>query len=120
VSAEDANRVVMHIASWNTARVTELCIRSMRHYAGLDFDLVVGDGGSTDGSVEMLRSFADRGWLELESVAGGRKHAEWLDHWVETSAGRYAGFSDSDVEYLQPGWLDDLVNAATASNAALT
>ena len=80
----------------------------------------MGDGGSTDGSVEMLRGLADRGWLELQSVAGGRKHAEWLDHWVETSAGRYAGFSDSDVEYLQPGWLDDLVHAATASNAALT
>jgi glycosyltransferase involved in cell wall biosynthesis len=120
VSATGANRVVMHIASWNTTRVTELCIRSMRHYAGRDFDLVVGDGGSSDGSLEMLRGFEQRGWLQLETAAGGRKHAEWLDHWVETSSGRYAGFSDSDVEYLKPGWLDDLVNAATASNAALT
>ncbi len=120
MSTTDADRVVMHIASWNTARVTELCIRSMRHYAGRDFDLVVGDGGSSDGSLDMLRAFEARGWLRLEVAPEGRKHAEWLDHWVETSPGRYAGFSDSDVEYLGPGWLADLVDTATASNAALT
>jgi glycosyltransferase involved in cell wall biosynthesis len=120
VSAPDANRVVMHIASWNTTRVTELCIRSMRHYAGREFELVVGDGGSTDGSLDMLRKLEARGWLQLEVAPEGRKHAEWLDHWVEHSPARFAGFSDSDVEYLRPGWLDDLVSAATASNAALT
>ena len=54
----------------------------MRHYAGRDFELVVGDAGSTDGSLPMLRGFEARGWLELEVAAGGRKHAEWLDLWL--------------------------------------
>lgn len=112
--------VVVHVASWNTARVTELCVRSMRHYAGRPFDLLVGDGGSTDGSLPMLRDFEQRGWLRLEVAPEGRKHAEWLDHWVATCPARFAGFSDSDVEYLGAGWLDDLVRAATGTGAALT
>lgn len=112
-------RVTVHVASLNTARVTELCIRSMRHYAGRAFDLVVGDAGSTDGSLAMLRGFEARGWLELEVAEGGRKHAEWLDLWIARCPTRYAVFSDSDVEYLQPDWLADLVRTAESTGAAL-
>ena len=114
-----ATCVTVHVASLNTARVTELCIRSMRHYAGHAFQLVVGDAGSSDGSIEMLRGFESRGWLELEVAEGGRKHAEWLDLWLARCPTRYAVFSDSDVEYLQAGWLADLVDTAVTKEAAL-
>jgi hypothetical protein len=111
--------VTVHVASLNTKRVTELCIRSMRHYAGRDFRLVVGDAGSTDGSLRMLRDFEARGWLDLEVAPGGRKHAEWLDRWVAAGRSRYVVFSDSDVEYLEHGWLRDLVDTAERDGAAL-
>jgi GT2 family glycosyltransferase len=62
--------ITVHVASWNTASATELCLRTMRRHAGHPFALVVGDGGSTDGSLAMLRDFAQRGWLELEVRAG--------------------------------------------------
>jgi Glycosyl transferase family 2 len=117
--AREPRRVTVHVASLNTRRVTELCIRSMRHYAGRPFDLVVGDAGSTDGSVELLRDFQARGWLTLEVAAGGRKHAEWLDLWLARCPTRYAVFSDSDVEYRRPDWLVDLVDTATSLGAAL-
>ena len=51
----------VHFASINTAAVTELCIRTMREFAGYPFELVVGDCGSTDGSLEMLQRFEQRG-----------------------------------------------------------
>ncbi len=105
--------VTVHVASYNTAAVTELCIRSMRHFAGQPFELVVGDAGSTDGSIAMLRNFAERGWLRLEEAPGGRKHAQWLDRWVEQCETRFSVFCDSDVEFLAPGWLLDLVARAT-------
>lgn len=111
--------VTVHVANFNTKRVTELCIRSMRHYAGRPFDLVVGDAGSTDGSQALLQGFADRGWLDLEVAPGGRKHAEWLDQWLASCPTRFCVFSDSDVEYLQPDWLTDLVTKASTTGAAL-
>lgn len=105
-------------ASLNTAPDTELCIRTMRCTApGLE--LTVGDCGSTDGSVEMLRRFERSGWLSLEVAPGGREHAAWLDHWVATSPARYALFVDSDVEFLRPGWLESMMSTMLAAGHAL-
>ncbi len=111
--------VTVHVATLNTAHVTELCIRSMRQYAGREFDLLVGDAGSTDGSVELLRAWEALGWLTLEEAAGGRTHPDWIDGWLSTCPSRYAVFSDSDVEYREPGWLTDLVAKAQQTGAAM-
>jgi hypothetical protein len=111
--------VELCIASYNTRRATELTIRSAVRRAGMPFHLVVGDGGSVDGSVRMLERFADSGLLTLELAPSGSSHAEWLDHWYATCAGRYLVFSDSDVYYRRSGWLTDMVEAARDSGAAL-
>ncbi|MBV8950763.1 MAG: glycosyltransferase family 2 protein [Actinobacteria bacterium] len=115
----DDGLVTVHVASLNTRFATELCIRTMRQFAGRPFRLVVGDCGSTDGSLEMLRSFERRGWLKLEVAPNGRMHAEWLDKWLRDCATRYALFVDSDVEFFQAGWLDQMVRAAQTNDAAL-
>ncbi|MGZ6977355.1 MAG: glycosyltransferase [Acidimicrobiia bacterium] len=119
MTATPSPEVVVHVASLNTAAATELCVRSMRHYAGHEFDLVVGDGGSTDGSLETLRDFEQRGWLTLEVAPGGRKHFEWLDQWVAECPARYAVFVDSDVEFLGPNWLQEMLDTARDRDAAL-
>ena len=111
--------VTVHVATLNTAHVTELCIRSMRHFAGRPFQLQVGDAGSTDGSVPMLRAWEALGWMKLDEAVGGRTHAEWIDGWLATCTTRFAVFSDSDVEYREPGWLTDLVDTAVETGSAL-
>jgi hypothetical protein len=111
--------VTAYIANLNTARATELCIRSMREFAGIDFDLVVGDCGSTDGSLAMLNRFQRQGLLELQVAVRGRGHADWLAEWTRTCRTRYALFSDSDVEFRGVHWLRDMVDRAEATGAAL-
>ena len=111
--------VRVHVATINTAAAVELAIRSMRRYAAYPFELVVGDSGSTDGSLTMLRRLERAGWLSLEVAPEGRTHAEWLDHWFATCPRRYAVFVDSDVELIGVGWLRDMVRAATEHGAAL-
>jgi glycosyltransferase involved in cell wall biosynthesis len=110
--------ITVHVASWNTASATELCIRTMRRHAGHPYALVVGDGGSTDGSLAMLRDFAQRGWLELE-VRAGRSHADWLDAWRREARSRYLVFADSDMDFRRPGWLIGLVQRRRETGAAL-
>ncbi|HEY1740092.1 MAG TPA: glycosyltransferase [Acidimicrobiia bacterium] len=109
----------MHVASYNTAAATELCIRTARRLAGIPFAFTVGDGGSTDKSLPMLRRLAARGAIDLDVEPGGRTHAQWLDHWYATCTERYCVFSDSDVDYRAEGWLRDMVSAARNSGAAL-
>jgi len=116
---QDDRSVTAYIANLNTARVTELCIRSMRQFSGDSFSLVVGDCGSTDGSLRMLERFANEGWLELQIAPNGRTHADWLDRWLQQCPTRYALFSDSDVEFTGERWLTDMVDTAQRSGAAL-
>jgi hypothetical protein len=111
--------VDVFMACLNTAASTELCIRSMRAMAGRPFHLGVGDCGSDDGSIELLRNLESKGWLSLEVAPNGRQHWEWLDQWTETSKADYAIFVDSDVEFRRTGWLCDLVDAAVSSEATL-
>ena len=118
-AARDIVRV--HVASINTRSATELCIRSMRRYAGARFELTVGDGLSTDGSLDILRRFERRGWLDLEVALGDepRMHGEWLDLWLRTCPNRYCVFCDSDVEFLGEDWLADMLTLMNDTGCAL-
>ncbi len=106
-------------ASYNTAAVTELCLRTLVARAGHPHQLRVGDCGSTDGSLELLRRLAGAGWCSLEVAPEGRAHPDWLDGWLADSTGRYLVFCDSDVEFRRDGWLAAMVETAVAHDAAL-
>jgi hypothetical protein len=49
----------------------------------------------------------------------GRSHGAWLDFWTSTCVTRYAVMIDSDVEILQPNWLETLLQAARSTDAAI-
>lgn len=119
--ASDGSRptVAVHVASANTVRATELCIRTIRAFAGYPHSLKVGDCGSTDGSLPMLRELEAAGWLALEVAPGGRHHAEWLEYWLGTCTSDFAVFVDSDVEFQRAPWLGELMSSALRGHAAL-
>jgi hypothetical protein len=114
-----ADSVCVYVASANTKPVTELCVRSIHRTAGHPFGLVVGDGGSGDGSVPMLRRLETEGWLRLEVAPTWRQHFEWLDGWAARAAARFVVFVDSDVCFVGEGWLAELMATATSTGAAL-
>ena len=109
----------VHVASLNTRRSTELCLRTLGRFAGHPHTLVVGDGGSTDGSLEMLAELARESPFELQLAAQGRQHWEWLDLWRRECPARYAVFVDSDVEFRGRDWLADAVTVASRERAAM-
>jgi hypothetical protein len=111
--------VTVHIASFNTIACTELAVRTAVSRAGVAHHLVVGDAGSTDGSVALLEGFAADGLLDLELAPDGREHFEWLDHWTATCTTRWAVFVDSDVEFHRAGWLREILSVADSGGHAL-
>jgi glycosyltransferase involved in cell wall biosynthesis len=118
-ASETPAEVTVYIASADTAACTELTVRTALARAGMAHSLVVGDGGSTDGSIEMLTALRDRGLLRLEASDGPRHHSAWLDHWLATCGTRWAVFVDSDVEFHHGDWLREIVDVARQGDYAL-
>jgi glycosyltransferase involved in cell wall biosynthesis len=92
--------------SYNQAEFVETTIRSVLAQEGLgtDFDLqyIVMDGGSTDGSVEIIQKYADQIDHWRSEPDNGQAHA--LNKGFEQATGNIRGFINSD-DVLQPGAL---------------
>lgn len=111
--------VEVFIASLDTCMATELAIRSLRAHDHSDYEIVVGDGGSTDGSLEMLEGLRQRGWLRLERRADRCAHHVWIEHRLATSEADYVVFCDSDMEFRKADPILDLVATARRTGSAL-
>lgn len=64
------------VATLNAARTLPRCLASLRAQTFRDFELVVMDGGSTDGTIELLRASADA-VAEWRSGADAGIYAAW-------------------------------------------
>lgn len=110
--------MTVHVASFNTRAPLKLCLLSMRLNAAYPFRLIVGDSGSTDGSLQMLEELETGDALKLQ-IHRGRTHAQWLDAWRAEQASRYLVFADSDMDFRRPGWLRELMARTRETGAAI-
>ena len=89
------------------------CLRSLERQTYKDFEVIVVDNGSVDGSVEMVR--ADFPWLEVvienEDNVG---FAKACNQGIKASVGLLIALLNNDTE-AHPDWLGALVRAAEAN-----
>ena len=85
------------VMAWNRLDMTKKCIDSLIQYTTLDYELVLVDNGSTDGTPDYFRELAskmDNVTLVLNEtnrgVAGGRNDG------IMASKGRFLAFFDND------------------------
>jgi hypothetical protein len=108
--ADDLPRFVIVTPSYNQAAFVEATLRSVLDQRGVRVDYIVQDGGSTDGSVEVIRRVADE-------VAGRAPSGVRLARWTsERDAGQadairrgfqdLSGAGDDVMAYLNS---DDLL-----------
>lgn len=101
-------RVSIVIPTWNQAGLLAAALRSLRHQTYTDFETVVADNGSADGTAEQLA----KEFPEVRVLALG----ENLGFARATNAGLRAAKGDilvclnNDVE-CEPDWLHELVAA---------
>ncbi len=97
-----AHTIALVTPSLNTAPYLTQTLESvlLQHYPSLEY--VVADGGSTDGSLDIIEQYRDR----LHAVVTGpdRGHADALNKGFARTSGELMGWINSD-DLLQPGAL---------------
>ena len=105
------------VVNWNGAAWLPRCLEALRRQRGIQFETVLVDNGSTDGSVELVAaSFPEVRIVRLpsnEGFAGGNNAG------VRAARARLVAFLNNDTE-ADPGWLRALADALCATpHAAL-
>ncbi|MDE2058819.1 MAG: glycosyltransferase family 2 protein [candidate division NC10 bacterium] len=103
--------VTVIAVNWNGKELLAACFQALRQQTFRDFEILLVDNGSTDGSVE----FVTAGFPEVDVIALdenlGFSAANNIG--IRHARGGYIALLNSDTE-VEPRWLEELVNALDA------
>jgi GT2 family glycosyltransferase len=100
------SEVTVVIPNWNGRHFLEPCLEALREQRFRDFETLVVDNGSTDGSQQLLREqFPETRLLELGENRG---FAAAMNAGVGAAETPLVAFLNNDTE-ADPGWLGELV-----------
>ena len=92
---------------WLEEQLAALCAQDCAE----PWEIVVADNGSTDGTLEVLRSWSDRcAQLRVVDASATAGPAAARNAGVRASTGELLAFCDAD-DVVRPGWLDAMVHA---------
>ena len=96
------------IPNWNGAHHLPTCLESLRSQTLREFEVIVADNGSIDGSLELLA----RDYPEVRVLALGenRGFAGACNAGIKATQGTYVALLNNDAE-ADPGWLSEVVAA---------
>jgi glycosyltransferase involved in cell wall biosynthesis len=116
---DDQPCVTVFIASLNTKWPLILTIESLAKRTRYEnYRIIVGDSGSTDGTVEWLQRAAGRLRLDVRLAKQPMQHSDWLNWMWQHAETDYWCAVDSDMWFLQADWLGDMVSHVTANPQA--
>src|SRR5215217_2780776 len=89
-------RVTVVIPNWNGERFLELCLGSLRDQSFRDFETILVDNGSTDGSLGFVAErFPEVKTISLEENRG---FAEAVNAGIKASATEFVALLNNDTE----------------------
>lgn len=102
-------RLSIVIATWNAARTFERCLSSITGQMFTDWELLIADGGSTDGTVDLIKKHdGSIGWWQ------SRKDGGIYDAWNQAlphARGEYFCFLGADDAWSDEHALSSLLAA---------
>src|SRR5215217_3778172 len=102
-------RITVVVPNWNGKRFLKVCLSSLRRQSFEDFETVLVDNGSSDGSVEFVaENFPE---VRVISLRENKGFAAAANAGIMASQAEYVAMLNNDTE-IEPGWLGALVGAA--------
>ena len=99
-------KVTVIIVNWNKKNLLNNCLTSLENQMFKDFDILVVDNGSTDGSIQLLReNYPTVNLIELGKNTGFC-HANNIG--IQNAKSEYIALLNNDTE-VDKNWLNELV-----------
>jgi GT2 family glycosyltransferase len=108
-------RVSIIIVNWNGLEHLEVCLDSLHKQTFRDFEVVLVDNGSQDGSVDFLRQRYP--WVRLVELLRNSGFATGNNIGLQDASGDYIVTLNNDTR-VEPDWLANLVAVADAHPTA--
>jgi GT2 family glycosyltransferase len=101
------------IPNLNGRHMLEPCLSALEAQTRRDFEVIVVDNGSTDGSVEWLAE----AYPSVRTIANQENHgyAMAVNQGIRASVSQYVATLNNDAE-VSPGWLAALIEAAESAD----
>lgn len=116
IQEEKVVGVSVIIPIYNVRDYLEKCLDSVAHQVFQDYEVIMVDDGSTDGSIDIERKYAAQypQFRLIEKENGGVASARNMG--VSAARGEYISFVDGD-DFVEPEFLQELYRAATEKDA---
>ena len=101
------------IVNWNGIRVLNKCLAALEQQAFSDFEILIIDNGSTDGSLEALRT--SRPQVSIRSLPNNLGFAAANNLGFQMARGKWIAPLNNDA-FPETGWLASLLQAAEQSS----
>ena len=96
------------VVNWNGRHHLDACLGALRRQTFTDFEAILVDNGSVDGSVDHVRRHHP--WVELVVLPENRGFCGGNNEGIRRARGRYLALLNNDTE-ADPAWLGELVTA---------
>jgi GT2 family glycosyltransferase len=97
------------IPNWNGERFLKACLSSLREQSFEDFETILVDNASTDGSLQLVeRDFPE---VRVISLRENRGFSAAVNAGIRSSGTEFVALLNNDTQ-VDPGWLKALVQAA--------
>ena len=95
------------VPNWNGLRFIGMCLDSLKRSTFEDFEVIVVDNGSTDGSRELMQE--KYSWIRLITLPTNMGFAIACNRGIQAAKGDYICLLNNDIE-VEPDWLAELVD----------
>lgn len=104
-------RVSVIVVNWNRRDLLHACLKSLQRQTNTEFEIIVVDNGSADGSPEMV----NREYPSVQVIRNdeNRGFCAANNQGIQTSQGEFVALLNNDAE-AEPAWLESLMRALDA------
>lgn len=109
-------KISIAVPSYNYAQYISACLESIRNQDHIDFEVLIADGGSSDGSLEIIRKFCDDDQRFRLVSTEDKGQADSIFKAFQHASGDVLCFLNADDEYLCKDALTNVVNTFESYN----